>query len=102
MTPRHLYVHAPFCARRCSYCHFAVQVAADPPVAAWAACMERELGQVVAARGWGALPLETLYLGGGTPSLLGPGAVPLLLERLAPRVRLDGVREFTAEANPER
>lgn len=115
VNPRHVYVHAPFCARRCSYCDFAVTVAADPPVAAWARCVGRELGMVAEARGWsGPLALETLYLGGGTPSLLGVGAVPALLEELEGalegrdgangargRVSLDGLTEFTAEANPE-
>jgi oxygen-independent coproporphyrinogen-3 oxidase len=99
--PRHLYVHAPFCARRCSYCDFAVTVAADPPVAAWADAVGRELARVSAERGWDALALETLYLGGGTPSLLGPGAVARLTDALSPRARLDGLTEFTAEANPE-
>jgi oxygen-independent coproporphyrinogen III oxidase len=100
--PRHLYVHAPFCARRCSYCDFAVQVSAEPPVAAWAAAIGRELALVSAAEGWEEpLPVSTLYLGGGTPSLLGPGAVGRLREALAPAADLGAVGEFTAEANPE-
>ena len=102
MNPRHLYVHAPFCARRCSYCDFAVQVAADPPVAAWARCIGAELVRVAEERGWSEpLPLRTLYLGGGTPSLLGVGAVPSLLGALADGVRVDDMEELTAEANPE-
>ena len=103
MKPRHLYVHAPFCARRCSYCDFAVHVAADPPVEAWATAVGRELEAVRRERGWddGPLPLETLYLGGGTPSLLGAGAVDRLLRALGPGVALDGLEEVTAEANPE-
>lgn len=102
MKPRHLYVHAPFCARRCSYCDFAVTVAADPPVAPWAESIGRELAAVARDRVWnGPLELETVYLGGGTPSLLGTGALGALMARLADRVRLDAVQEFTAEANPE-
>ncbi|MGK7312165.1 MAG: coproporphyrinogen-III oxidase family protein [Candidatus Longimicrobiales bacterium M2_2A_002] len=81
-SPRHVYVHAPFCARRCSYCDFAVTVAADPPVAAWAECVGRELAMLAGDRGWGTLDLETLYVGGGTPSLLGVGAIPALLDAL--------------------
>ncbi len=113
-TPRHVYVHAPFCARRCSYCDFAVTVAQDPPVAAWAESVGRELAMVAGERGWDGLELDTLYVGGGTPSLLGVGAVPALLESLAagrvgssgsstrgPRVDLSGLSEFTVEANPE-
>lgn len=100
-APRHVYVHAPFCARRCSYCDFAVTVAADPPVAPWAECVGQELGMVSAARGWPPLSLETLYIGGGTPSLLGVGALPALIEALDGRARTDDVVELTAEANPE-
>jgi oxygen-independent coproporphyrinogen III oxidase len=100
--PRHTYVHAPFCARRCSYCDFAVQVATRPPVTDWVDSVAAELGLVSAEEGWSdPLPLRTLYLGGGTPSLLGPGAVGRMLERLGPFLDLDDLEEFTAEANPE-
>jgi oxygen-independent coproporphyrinogen III oxidase len=102
VAPRHLYVHAAFCARRCSYCDFAVHVASEPPVAAWAESLGRELALVAREEGWSSrLPLRTLYLGGGTPSLLGPGAVPALLEALAPHADARELVEFTAEANPE-
>lgn len=100
--PAHLYVHAPFCARRCSYCDFAVHVSSDPPVAAWAESVGGELRMVAAEQGWDrSLPLRTLYLGGGTPSLLGPGAVGRLLDALGAHVDLGELAEFTAEANPE-
>jgi oxygen-independent coproporphyrinogen III oxidase len=100
--PAHLYVHAPFCARRCSYCDFAVHVSSDPPVAAWAEAVGGELALVVGEEGWdGALPLRTLYLGGGTPSLLGVGAVSRLLESLGDLIEPGDLVEFTAEANPE-
>ncbi|MFP4622994.1 MAG: radical SAM family heme chaperone HemW [Gemmatimonadota bacterium] len=102
MKPRHLYVHAPFCARRCNYCDFAVTVAADPPVSAWVEALGRELDGMAAARGWAErLPLETVYLGGGTPSLLGSGAVGRMVDAISARVSLDSLTEFTAEANPE-
>ncbi len=102
MIPRNLYVHAPFCARRCSYCDFAVTVAADPPVGPWAEALGRELAMVADACGWSApLPLETLYLGGGTPSLLGPGAVGRMLAAVARYAEITELIEFTAEANPE-
>jgi oxygen-independent coproporphyrinogen III oxidase len=102
VKPRHLYVHAPFCARRCSYCDFAVTVASDPPVEAWADALGRELSAIAAARGWTApLELDTLYLGGGTPSLLGAGAISRLLEGLEGLALIDAVQEFTVEANPE-
>lgn len=102
MIPRHLYVHAPFCARRCGYCDFAVDVSREPPLEPWAASIGGELAAVRRAEGWDVpLPLETLYVGGGTPSLLGPAAMARLREALGRGVALDGVAEFTAEANPE-
>lgn len=102
MIPRHLYVHAPFCARRCSYCDFAVDVASSPPVAPWAEAIRGELALVRGAESWDEpLPLETLYVGGGTPSLLGPSAMARLREALDGGVELGGVVEWTAEANPE-
>jgi oxygen-independent coproporphyrinogen III oxidase len=101
-APRHLYVHAPFCARRCSYCDFAVHVAAEPPVAPWAEAVGRELEGVAREESWSSpLSLRTLYVGGGTPSLLGVGAFGRLLDALGGRVDRSGVEEFTAEANPE-
>ena len=102
MIPRHLYVHAPFCARRCGYCDFAVTVAADPPVEPWALAIGAELRAVRHEEGWTErLPLETLYVGGGTPSLLGPEAMATLRTALEDGAALDGLAEFTAEANPE-
>ena len=100
--PRHLYVHAPFCARRCSYCDFAVHVARTPPVDAWLDAIEAEVRLTFEARGWaGAQRLDTLYIGGGTPSLLGVGAMPRLAERLSRWFDLGALAEWTAEANPE-
>lgn len=69
---------------------------------AWAEALGQELTGLARDRGWSdPLPLDTLYLGGGTPSLLGPGAVTRMLEALEPHAAADGVGEFTAEANPE-
>lgn len=101
MTPRHLYLHVPFCLRRCSYCDFAVQPTRRPDVAGWIDAASRELALVRESEGWPALEAETVYLGGGTPSLLGGPAVTELRERLAPHVRWDAAAEWTAEANPE-
>jgi oxygen-independent coproporphyrinogen III oxidase len=102
LEPRHAYLHAPFCARRCGYCDFAVHVASDPPVAAWVESIGRELRLVAGAQRWGRrLMLDTLYVGGGTPSLLGPGALSRALAGLAAHADTSNLREFTAEANPE-
>ncbi len=97
-----VYVHAPFCVRRCSYCDFAVQVRSTGDVEGWLTALAGELRAVedealfaVADR------LDTLYVGGGTPSLLGPLAMDGLA-RVVGRGRLgDPGLEWTAEANPE-
>lgn len=99
---RSVYVHAPFCARRCFYCDFAVHVRRNGDVDAWVEALRGEL-EALEREGLVCLsdPLETLYVGGGTPSLLGPGAMEALAAVLGPgRVRDEGI-EWTAEANPE-
>lgn len=97
-----LYVHAPFCVRRCFYCDFAVQVRRTGDVDGWLTALAGEL-RAIEAEGLLALSdrLETLYVGGGTPSLLGPAAMEGLA-RVVGRERLGAPDlEWTAEANPE-
>ena len=102
MQPRSLYLHVPFCARRCPYCDFAVTATRRPPVAAWLDAIAAELAQVRAERGWSSLELDTLYVGGGTPSLLGSEGMAALAARLKRHAGWDPERvEWTAEANPE-
>jgi len=101
MSARYLYIHVPFCLRRCSYCDFAVQATRSAPVDAWLQAIDRELELLRAEQAWDRLDLETIYLGGGTPSLLGTGAVPRLVEILRRYADWTDAVEFTAEANPE-
>jgi oxygen-independent coproporphyrinogen-3 oxidase len=103
-TPvRSVYVHAPFCARRCPYCDFAVQVRRIGDLDGWLAALSGELRAVEAEGRFPLAPaLDTLYVGGGTPSLLGPEAMAGLARLLGPeRLRGDAPLEWTAEANPE-
>lgn len=99
---RSVYVHAPFCARRCFYCDFAVTVSRRGDLSAWLGALERELALVEAEGSFLlASELETLFVGGGTPSILGAGAMAGLA-RVMGRDRLRPVDlEWTAEANPE-
>lgn len=102
VKPEYLYIHVPFCARRCSYCDFAVTALREPPVESWLDAIERELALVVEEEGWGdRLRLKTLFIGGGTPSLLGEGAMAELRRRLEPFISLSDEVEWTVEANPE-
>ena len=96
MTPvRHLYVHLPFCASRCGYCAFVVEVGAldrrDAYLGALVAELEREAGVLG--------PLETVFLGGGTPTLMRPRRLRRLMEAIGPHLA-EGA-EVTIEANPE-
>jgi oxygen-independent coproporphyrinogen III oxidase len=118
---RHLYVHVPFCVRRCSYCDFSIAVRRRIPAHRYVALVLDELrlaatAAATAARATDAAgaghgageatvgPLETLYLGGGTPSLLPSDALAQLFRGLRDELRVasagDAV-EVTLEANPE-
>ena len=100
--PRALYVHVPFCARRCFYCDFAVHAARNPPTRAWLDAIGAEIALLARREGWPMpLELDTLYIGGGTPSLLGTGAMAALREVLGGHVHLLPDGEWTCEANPE-
>ncbi|MBX7083894.1 MAG: coproporphyrinogen III oxidase family protein [Nannocystaceae bacterium] len=94
-----LYVHVPFCARRCTYCDFDFEVGRVPQRARYVAGLQREL----AARRDELAQLQprTLYVGGGTPSLLGADGLAALVAQLRDAVALDRLREATCELNPE-
>ncbi len=100
-TIRSVYVHAPFCARRCFYCDFAVKVApADGD--AWLSALGAEI-RALEREGTFLLDdtLDTVYVGGGTPSLLGAPAMDGLLTVLGGERLRHPDLEWTAEANPE-
>jgi putative oxygen-independent coproporphyrinogen III oxidase len=88
----HLYVHVPFCAHRCGYCDF---VTVTGHADRHAAYIDAVLAELELERAWLGEPLETIFLGGGTPTLIGP----VLLERLL--AGLPPAAEVTVEANPE-
>jgi len=90
-----LYIHFPFCASRCPYCHFSSQPWTPSAYRTWREGLERE---VALAGQWG-LVYDTIYLGGGTPSLLKPGDIAGLLDLARGRLSL-AVDEVTLEANP--
>ena len=99
MPPRHLYVHVPFCARRCSYCDFSIAVRRDVPVADYVDGIRREL--VLRGHTSDRMELDTLYLGGGTPSRLGGAGVAELLATIRQHAHWNDSAEVTLEANPD-
>lgn len=96
---RHLYVHVPFCRRRCSYCDFSIAVRRVVPADDFLRALSAELAARAPAPG--APALETVYLGGGTPSLLGGDGIARLLDRLRERFSITPDAEVTIEANPD-
>ena len=89
MSVRHLYVHVPFCAHRCGYCDFVTVTGHDDLHAAYVDALLAELEL------HGSPAPETVYVGGGTPSLLADDLLARLLGKLS------GARELTVECNPE-
>lgn len=96
MTPAaHLYVHMPFCASRCGYCAFVVETDALGMRDAYLAALLQELDREAADLG----PLDSVYIGGGTPSLMRPRRIARLLSALDDRIGPE--TEISMEANPE-
>lgn len=102
---RHIYLHVPFCGRRCSYCDFSIAVRREVPVSEYIDAIMAELvtRQILPPGG----PLRSLYLGGGTPSKLGGSGVEQLFHRFGSWAGVEnfstiaGDAEVTLEANPE-
>ncbi|HYE96240.1 MAG TPA: radical SAM family heme chaperone HemW [Rubricoccaceae bacterium] len=93
-----LYLHVPFCARRCIYCDF--YFVTSPPTASFTRAMEAEIEAY--GRQYGPKePIETIYFGGGTPSRLPLDDVARLLAALHRHFDTAAVAEVTFEANPE-
>jgi putative oxygen-independent coproporphyrinogen III oxidase len=96
--PLGLYIHLPWCERKCPYCDFNSHQAGDIPEEAYVQALLSDLDQD--------LPLvrdrvvETLFIGGGTPSLFTPESIHRLLDGIAARLELAPDLEATMEANP--
>src|SRR5438132_10478762 len=89
-----LYVHFPFCLSICPYCDFDRQASGFDRVDAYLAAVRAELSQC---------PRETahsVFFGGGTPSLMRPDQVELMLEAIADHFELTSDAEITLECNP--
>lgn len=95
MNARGLYIHVPFCRRRCPYCDFAIEVGASS--VGFVDGVARELALRHKEIEW---PLQTVSLGGGTPSSLGPPELQRLIE-LVRGYGIDDDAEISLEVNPE-
>ena len=100
--PFGIYVHVPFCATRCGYCDFNTYTPAelgDATPAGWLAALQVEL-ELAAAR-VGARPVDTVFVGGGTPTLLGGDGLAAVLAAVRANFTLAPDAEVSTEANPE-
>jgi oxygen-independent coproporphyrinogen III oxidase len=98
----HLYLHIPFCARRCSYCDFAIAVRRQVPSRTYADAVLKEWSTWQDHPAWQSSDdIETIYLGGGTPSLLDPEELGRLLEHIRASRPVAADAELTIEVNPD-
>ena len=100
-----IYVHVPFCAVRCGYCDFntytLTELGPGASTADFAASALAELDVAVRVLGEDAGPVDTVFVGGGTPTLLPPGDLVRILDGIRARFGLAADAEVTTEANPD-
>ena len=104
VTPFGIYVHVPFCAARCGYCDFNTYTPSELDGSGaspdgWLEAVRRELA--LAARTVGQRPVDTVFVGGGTPSLLGAPRLGAVLDTVRATFGLAPGAEVTTESNPE-
>jgi oxygen-independent coproporphyrinogen-3 oxidase len=93
--PRAAYIHVPFCRHRCGYCNFTVLAGRDDLTGAYLEALERELSWLNSPR-----EVETLFIGGGTPTHLSGERLDQLLKIVLHWFPLTATGELTVEANP--
>jgi len=95
-----IYVHWPFCAAKCPYCDFNSHVRTAIDESGWIEAIERELDWTAESQGKDRPLVETIFFGGGTPSLMTGASVGRVLEQIARLWPMANDVEITLEANP--
>lgn len=102
-----LYIQVPFCASKCSFCNFSSQVAPSSVFESYVAAIAREAalfpqlcGHIGVHEGLARLPVDTVYLGGGTPTLLGAAKLEKIFDALRLHFKMNEVIETTIEMTP--
>jgi oxygen-independent coproporphyrinogen-3 oxidase len=95
-----IYVHWPFCAAKCPYCDFNSHVRSQVEEAAWANGIAHELNHVASLQGDHRPPVETIFFGGGTPSLMSGRSAGAVLDAIARLWPVADNVEITLESNP--
>lgn len=93
--PQSAYVHVPFCRHRCGYCNFSVVASRDDWIDRFLNAIDLELSAL------GRPPVQTLFIGGGTPTHLNERQLDRLLQMMRERFTLTDEVEWSVEANPE-
>jgi putative oxygen-independent coproporphyrinogen III oxidase len=95
-----LYVHWPYCERKCPYCDFNSHVRVRCDENAWCEAVLKEMALVAALQGTGRPVLETIFFGGGTPSLMAGRTVGRIIDRAAKLWTIAENIEISLESNP--
>jgi oxygen-independent coproporphyrinogen-3 oxidase len=98
VSARSAYLHVPFCTVRCGYCDFNTYTSMEGWMPAYVAALTQEIGAATTAEA--PAPLDTIFIGGGTPSLLPGGAVRTLMQALNDAFGIAPSAEVSLEANP--
>jgi oxygen-independent coproporphyrinogen III oxidase len=96
MTPAGIYIHIPFCRSRCSYCDFATGLYHSDLAERYVQAVVVEIQSSSVTN----VPVDTIYFGGGTPSLLSAAQLEAILEAVQGHFRVDERAEITMEMNP--
>jgi len=100
MRPFSLYLHIPFCYHKCPYCDFNTYAVAQVPEREYVQALLAELDFRSALPEWLNRPVQTIYFGGGTPSVLSAEAVKRIVAGIGAAFPVDSIAEISLEANP--
>jgi oxygen-independent coproporphyrinogen-3 oxidase len=95
-----LYIHIPFCLKKCAYCDFYSEAGRSGLIPSFAVSLEKEWTLYTQSVGSPGAFVETVYFGGGTPTLLEPGLLAHFMREVGPFLTHGAGTEATVEANP--
>ncbi len=98
--PFSLYIHIPYCQAKCPYCDFNSYAASIWPEEEYVAAVLRELAHYAELEAWRGGEIQTIFFGGGTPSLFAAPSIARILDNAAKHWHLAANREITLESNP--
>ena len=93
-----LYLHVPYCTQKCYYCDFYSR-SDTSKLCNYVMALCKEI-EIVGNRLKDAIQPETIFIGGGTPSILTPRQMSYIIKALDANIKLSDVKEFTIESNP--